>query len=114
MKPRHSFWGVLGPTEAPKFGTGSRASRGGVDPAVSAESDAQAKVAELVTILGEVVIFGHVIAVVARHEVDIVLVEAVALLGEVLDLVSVVGIELERRADMRLVRHGLQFLPALV
>jgi len=55
MGPRHSFWGVLGPAEAPKFGVGSRASRGGVNPkgAGSAESEAQAKVSELVAILGE-------------------------------------------------------------
>lgn len=52
MGPRHSFWGVLGPAEAPKYGGGSRASRGGVNPGAM-EGDAQAKVAELVTILGE-------------------------------------------------------------
>lgn len=55
MGPRHSFWGVLGPAEAPKFGSGSRASRGGVNPAgaSAAESEAQAKVRELIVILGE-------------------------------------------------------------
>lgn len=55
MGPRHSFWGVLGPAEAAKFGHGSRTSRGGVNPSGSAaaESEAQAKVSELVVILGE-------------------------------------------------------------
>ena len=55
MGPRHSFWSVLGPAEAPRFGSGSRAARGGVDPAVAAsvEGETQAKVAELLTILGE-------------------------------------------------------------
>lgn len=54
MGPRHSFWGVLGPAEAPKFGAGSRVSRGGVNPGASAaESEAQAKVRELIVILGE-------------------------------------------------------------
>lgn len=53
--PTHSFWGVLGPAEAPRFGTGTRASRGGVNPARSDEADstAEARVAELVVILGE-------------------------------------------------------------
>lgn len=54
MGPRHSFWGVLGPAEAPKYGIGTRASRGGVNPAPSAaESESQAKVRELIVILGE-------------------------------------------------------------
>lgn len=55
MGPRHSFWSVLGPAEAPKFGPGSRSARGGVNPLVanSANDETQAKVAELVTILGE-------------------------------------------------------------
>lgn len=55
MRPRHSFWSVLGPAEAPRFGAGSRASRGAINPAGSeaAESIAQAKVQELVVILGE-------------------------------------------------------------
>ena len=58
MGPRHSFWSVLGPAEPAKFGTGSRESRGGVNPGearVDAElaAEGQAKVMELVTILGE-------------------------------------------------------------
>jgi len=54
MGPKHSFWSVLGPAEAPKFGAGSRASRGGVNPAsAAAEDETQAKVSELFTILGE-------------------------------------------------------------
>jgi DNA-binding MarR family transcriptional regulator len=55
LGPRHSFWSVLGPAEAPSFGPGSRASRGGINPARSdvAENTAQAKVQELVLILGE-------------------------------------------------------------
>ena len=55
MGPRHSFWSVLGPAEAPSIGPGSRASRGGINPARSdvAENTAQAKVQELVLILGE-------------------------------------------------------------
>ncbi len=54
MGPRHSFWGVLGPAEAPKYGIGSRVSRGGVNPgSANSENEGPAKVAELVTILGE-------------------------------------------------------------
>lgn len=53
MGPRHSFWSVLGPAEAPKFGAGSRSSRGGVNPGGASEGDAQARVSELVVILGE-------------------------------------------------------------
>ena len=57
MGPRHSFWSVLGPAEAPKFGSGSRAARGGVNPAGSAaaESEEQAKVLELVAILRDAI-----------------------------------------------------------
>jgi DNA-binding MarR family transcriptional regulator len=46
---------VLGPAEAPKFGAGSRAARGGVNPAGCGdrESESLAKVAELIVILGE-------------------------------------------------------------
>ena len=32
MLPSHSFWSVLGPARAPKFGSGSHAARGGIDP----------------------------------------------------------------------------------
>lgn len=54
MGPRHSFWGVLGPAEAPKYGIGTRASRGGVNPGeAAADGEQPARVAELVTILGE-------------------------------------------------------------
>lgn len=53
MGPRHSFWSVLGPAEAPRFGTGSRAARGGVNPAGSVADESAAKVAELIVILGE-------------------------------------------------------------
>lgn len=55
MGPTHSFWNVLGPAQAPRFGTGSRQSRGGIDPARPApvEDEHQARVAELVLILGE-------------------------------------------------------------
>jgi len=54
MGPRHSFWSVLGPAEAAKFGNGSRVSRGAVDPAgTDAASETQARVGELVVILGE-------------------------------------------------------------
>jgi DNA-binding MarR family transcriptional regulator len=46
---------VLGPTQAPRFGVGSRASRGGINPAggEERESDALAKLGELVVILAE-------------------------------------------------------------
>lgn len=54
MGPRHSFWGVLGPAEAPKYGIGTRASRGGINPGAGAsESESQARVRELIVILGE-------------------------------------------------------------
>lgn len=55
MGPTHSFWGVLGPAEAPKFGSGSRIARGAVDPAHAEETNGarDARVAELVVILGE-------------------------------------------------------------
>lgn len=52
MGPRHSFWGVLGPAEPPRYGTGSRAARGGINPGEDRD-DSAAKVAELVVILGE-------------------------------------------------------------
>lgn len=55
MGPRHSFWSVLGPAEAPKFGPGPQSARGGVNPSAANSSDdeTQAKITELVTILGE-------------------------------------------------------------
>lgn len=55
MGPTHSFWGVLGPAEAPKFGSGSHISRGAVHPEGAEETDGarDARVAELVVILGE-------------------------------------------------------------
>lgn len=53
MGPRHSFWSVLGPAEAPRYGNGSRASRGGVNPAGSVAAESEARVAELIVILGE-------------------------------------------------------------
>lgn len=55
MGPRHSFWSVLGPAAAPKFGSGPHSARGGIDPseAIVPESEASARVAEVVRILGE-------------------------------------------------------------
>jgi DNA-binding MarR family transcriptional regulator len=47
---------VLGPARAPKFGSGSHAARGGIDPGRSgpdAGEERAARVAELVVILGE-------------------------------------------------------------
>jgi len=55
LGPRHSFWSVLGPAAAPKFGSGSRSARGGIDPseATGPESEASSRVAEVVRVLGE-------------------------------------------------------------
>jgi DNA-binding MarR family transcriptional regulator len=54
LGPRHSFWSVLGPAQAPRFGAGSRSSRGGVNPAGSpAAEGGSARAAELIVILGE-------------------------------------------------------------
>jgi DNA-binding MarR family transcriptional regulator len=54
MAQRHSFWSVLGPAEAPRFGSGAHASRGGIDPHGADAEDSEARVAELVVILGEI------------------------------------------------------------
>jgi DNA-binding MarR family transcriptional regulator len=54
LGPSHSFWSVLGPVQAPRFGTGSRAQRGGIDPVpADATDDGPARVAEVVLILAE-------------------------------------------------------------
>ena len=59
MGPRHSFWSVLGPAEAPKFAVGAQAPGGGGNLANSAansnaaESEAQARATQLAVILGE-------------------------------------------------------------
>jgi DNA-binding MarR family transcriptional regulator len=55
LGPRHSFWSVLGPAQAPQYGAGSISLRGGVDPArpPASEDEAAAKIADIVVILGE-------------------------------------------------------------
>jgi len=53
--PRHSFWSVLGPAEAPKYGAGAHVARGGVNPADDAAGEGAAKVTELVGILRDAI-----------------------------------------------------------
>jgi DNA-binding MarR family transcriptional regulator len=55
LGPSHSFWNVLGPAQAPRYGFGPHGLRGGIDPAEAATGDGEeaSRVAELVTILAE-------------------------------------------------------------
>lgn len=61
MGPRHSFWSVLGRAEAPKFGSGTRAVRGGVNPApaAAAAEELRAKGHLLFEVLGEATRVGN-------------------------------------------------------
>jgi DNA-binding MarR family transcriptional regulator len=59
LGPSHSFWNVLGPAQAPRYGSGPHGLRGGIDPASATtrepegEGEGAARVARLVVILAE-------------------------------------------------------------